>query len=152
RYVLAGFIGLCIGLNVWAMELLRAKKIASSGGTARTAEKFLSEAGAPAPVARFFGRVGYPFVQPAGWLFALAHHAPAASFEGVVGNFILDRDGQWMHVQQSALAFDDSARPNAVSGLAIRSPKGPAEVTGPVRLLLFMFAKEPIVVHAVGAP
>jgi hypothetical protein len=150
RYVVGGFVGFCVVLNVWAMELLRAKKIASSGGNARTAEKFLSDAGAPAPVARFFGRVGYPFVQPAGWLFALAHHAPASAFEGVVGNFILDRDGQWMHVQQGALVFDDMARSNVVSGLSIRSPKGPADVVGEVRLLLFMFAKEPIVVHVIG--
>src|SRR5262249_51162885 len=137
RYVLGGFIGVCIVMNVWAMELLRAKKIASSGGNARTAAELFTDAGAPAPVARVVGRVGYPFVQPAGWLFALAHRAPASSFEGVVGTFILDRDGQWMHVQQNALVFDDMARSNAVGGLSIRSPKGPAEVVGPVRLLLF---------------
>src|SRR5262249_44953519 len=98
---------------------------------------------------RFFGRVGYPFVQPAGWLFALRHHVPVSTFEGVVGNLFLDRDGQWFQVQSRGVALSDDARPYAVEGLQL-GPKPPARVTGPVRLLLPFFAKEPILVHLVG--
>jgi hypothetical protein len=150
RPALAWFVGFCVVANIVAMELLRFRVIASSGAYARSAERFLTDMHAPRPVARFFGAVGYPFVQPVGWIFALWHRAPASAFEGVVGNWFLDRDGQWLQVQSKGMAFDDAARPYALSGLEIASPKGPATVTGPVRLLLPMFAKEAVVVKLVG--
>ncbi|MDB4967436.1 MAG: hypothetical protein JWN44_3125 [Myxococcales bacterium] len=150
RRCVAGFVGFCVVLNVVAMELLRFRVIASSGAYARSAERFLTDMHAPKPLARLFGVIGYPFVQPVGWIFALWHRAPASAFEGIVGNWFLDRDGQWMQLQQKGTAFDDSTRAYAVEGLSIASPGGPATVKGPVRLLLPMFAKEPIVVHLVG--
>lgn len=149
RRALAGFVALCIGMNVVTMELLRAKKIPSSGAYARSAERFLDDLHAPRPLARLFGVIGYPFVQPAGWLFALRWHVPVTTFEGVVGNWFLDRDGQWFQVQSKTLPLDDRARAYAVAGLEL-GKVAPATVTGPVRLLLPMFASEPIVVHLVG--
>lgn len=149
RAALAAFSVLCVLLNVVTMELLRAKKIPSSGAYARSAERFLDDLGAPRPLGRFFGAIGYPFVQPAGWLFALRWRVPASTFEGVVGNWFLDRDGQWFQVQSRALPLDATAAPYAVAGLALW-PKGPATVTGPVRLLLPMFAAEPILVRLFG--
>ena len=145
---MAAFVALCVLLNVVAMELLRAKQIPSSGAYARSAERFLDDLGLPR-LGRVFGVVGYPFVQPAGWLFALRHHVPASTFEDVVGNWFLDRDGQWLMVQSKGTAFDASARGYAVAGLAI-GDRPPARVTGPIRLLLPMFAAEPIVVHLGG--
>jgi hypothetical protein len=68
----------------------------------------------------------------------------------VVGNWFLDRDGQWLMVQSRGTALDDSARGYAISGLLVGPPKTPARVTGPIRLLLPMFAAEPIVVHLAG--
>jgi len=150
RRLVAAFVALCVLLNVAAMELLRARKIASSGAYACSAERFLTEIGAPPWLGRFFARVGYPFVQPAGWLFAQRHHVSASTFEGVVGNWFLDRDGQWFQVQSRGTALSEDARPYAADGLQL-GPKPPARVTGPVRLLLPMFAKEPIVVHLVGS-
>ena len=149
RAALAAFTALCVLVNVVTMELLRAKKIPSSGAYARSAERFLDDLGAPRPLARLFGVIGYPFVQPAGWLFALRWRVPASTFEGVVGNWFLDRDGQWFQVQAHTLPLDAGARAYAVAGLAL-SPKGPATVTGPVRLLLPMFAAEPIRVRLAG--
>jgi hypothetical protein len=149
RRAVAAFVAGCVAANVLAMELVRAKKIPSSGAYARSAERFLSELGMPG-LGRVFGFVGYPFVQPAGWLFALAHRAPVNAFEGIVGNWFLDRDGQWFQVQQRALPLDRDAQPYTMEGLALGAPKTPARVTGPVRLLLPMFAAEPIVVHLVG--
>ncbi|MCU1279857.1 MAG: hypothetical protein JWM53_3403, partial [bacterium] len=149
RRLVAVFVALCVLLNVVAMELLRAKKIASSGAYARSAERFLADCGLPG-VGRLFGALGYPFVQPAGWLFALVHHVPASTFEGVVGNWFLDRDGQWFQVQSRGIPLDDGARGYTISGLALGPPKTPARVTGPVRLLLPMFAAEPVVVRLVG--
>jgi hypothetical protein len=148
RRILAGFGALCIALNVWAMELLRAHRIASSGAYARTAEYFFGEIKAPPALGRFFGAVGYPFVQPAGWIFALAHHTRASAFEGIVGNFILDRDGQWMQLQNRSLPIDASTRPYVSDGLDLAQK--PARVTGPVRILVPLFARETVGVHVRG--
>ena len=107
------------------------KKIASSGAYARSAERFLSDCGLPR-LGRLFGVIGYPFVQPAGWLFALAHHVPASTFEGVVGNWFLDRDGQWFQVQSHGARARRGARAaTSSSGLQLGIPKTPARVTGP---------------------
>jgi hypothetical protein len=149
RRVVAGFVALCMVLNVAAMELLRGKKIASSGAYARSAERFLADCGLPS-VGRLFGAVGYPFVQPAGWIFALVHHVPASTFESVVGNWFLDRDGQWFQVQSRGVPLDEGARGYTISGLALGPPKTAAHVTGPIRMLLPMFASEPVIVHLVG--
>jgi hypothetical protein len=149
RRLVAAFVALCVILNVAAMELLRGKQIPSSGAYARSAERFLADCGMPR-LGRVFGAIGYPFVQPAGWLFALWHHVPVSTFENVVGNWFLDRDGQWLMVQSRGTPLDDSARGYAISGLVLGPPKTPARVTGPIRLLLPMFAAEPIVVHLAG--
>ena len=150
RRLLAAFVALCVLLNVLAMELLRAKKIPSSGAYARSAERFVADCGLPA-LGRLFGVIGYPFVQPAGWLFALAHHVPASMFESVVGNWFLDRDGQWLQVQSRGTAFDEIGRGYVASGMAFApAPRTSGRVVGPVRMMLPMFAQEPIVVHLVG--
>lgn len=149
RRLVAAFVAFCVLLNVLAMELLRAKTIPSSGAYARSAERFLGDLGLPG-LGRVFGVVGYPFVQPAGWIYALWHHVPASTFEDVVGNWFLDRDGQWLMVQSRGTALDETARGYVLGGLAVGPPKTPARVTGPIRMLLPMFAAEPIVVHLAG--
>src|SRR5439155_24630570 len=66
RRILAAFVTFCVVANVVTMELMRFRVIASSGAYARTAEYFLTEMHAPHWLARTFGVIGYPFVQPAG--------------------------------------------------------------------------------------
>jgi len=149
RRLVAGFVALCVLLNFVAMELLRAKKIPSSGAYARSAERFVADCGLPG-LGRVFGVIGYPFVQPAGWLFALAHHVPASMFENVVGNWFLDRDGQWLQVQSRGTTFDEIGRGYVAGGLAFAPPRTSGRVTGPVRMLLPMFADEPINVRLLG--
>lgn len=152
RRALVGFVGFCIVLNCITMELLRWKAIPSSGAYARSAQRFLDDLHAPAPLGRFFGAVGYPFVQPAGWLFAARWHVPVAAFEGIVGNWLLDRDGQWLSVQTHLLPLTRAdAGPNVIEGLTLASGDTPARVDGPVRMLLPMFASEPIGVRVLGA-
>ena len=75
----------------------------------------------PRGSARVFGVIGYPFVQPAGWLFALWHHVPASTFEDVVGNWFLDRDGQWLQVQSQAAPRSTRARAATPSPGSVRS-------------------------------
>jgi hypothetical protein len=145
RRFVAGFVALCLLLNLYAMEMVRWRWVPSSGGYARTAGKWLDEAHAPTWLSRFFEKVGYPFVQPVGWLFALYHHAPASAFEGVVGTFILDRDGQWFTVLLKTVPFDTFNHAMVVEGLALseNADQSPAvATTGRVRLLLSMFASE----------
>jgi hypothetical protein len=146
RRLILAFAFLCVTLNLAAMELLRAHRIASSGAYARPAEYMLTEElKAPRWLGRLFGTVGYPFVQPVGWLFALWHHVPVSTFEGLVGNFFLDRDGQWFQVQAHELPLGANARNYVVAGVDY-APKS-LRVTGPMRLVLPMFAKEPIGVN-----
>jgi len=135
-------------LNLVTMELLRAKKIPSSGAYARSAERFLDDLGMHR-LGRVFGVIGYPFVQPMGWLFAAYWHAPASAFEDLVGNWFLDRDGQWLRVQTGGVDLNRAASGFVLYGLALGSDP-PARVTGPARFLLPMFAHEPIVVHLRG--
>jgi hypothetical protein len=153
RRAVGAFVALCLLLNVLAMELVRARKVASSGGYARTAGKWLEEAGAPPWLSRLLEKTGYPFVQPAGWLFALWHHAPVSSFEGVVGTFFLDRDGQWFTVLLKTMPFERFNHSFVVEGVELpeNAEKQPARVTGRVRLLLSMFASERIEVQLLGA-
>ncbi len=151
RRTLAAFVALCLVLNVGAMELMRNGKIPSSGAYARSAQRFLDDLHAPAPLGRFFGAIGYPFVQPAGWLFALRWHAPLTAFEGIVGNWLLDRDGQWLSVQTHILTLNRvDAGANVLSGLTLNTD-APARVTGPIRMLLPMFAAERLGVRILGA-
>jgi hypothetical protein len=152
RRAMVGFAALCVGLNVLAMELVRKpKRVASSGGYARTAARWLEEAHAPVWMQNFFEKVGYPFVQPVGWIFALQHQAPLSAFESVVGNLMLDRDGQWMVVTTKTINLDRFNRAIMIEGL--EPPPGdnqPSRVTGRVRLLLGMFASESCLVDVVG--
>ncbi len=150
RRAVASFCALCLLLCVFAMEMQRQRKTQSSGGYARTAGRYLADAGAPRWLQNFFLRVGYPFVQPMGWLYAIRHHVSASAFEGVEGNFLLDREGQWFTVLNKSVAFDQNAGPYVASGLAVGADA--ATVTGPVRVLLPMFAREPIKVQAIVTP
>jgi hypothetical protein len=144
RRLLVGFTALCVALNLLAMEMVRQRRTPSSGGYARTAEKWLDEARAPKWMQRLFARTGYPFVQPVGWLFALKHRVPASAFEGVVGNFLLERDGQWFTVLSKSLPLVRGNQSYVAGGLDLPvSEKEAAIVTGQVRLVLPMFAAEP---------
>jgi hypothetical protein len=92
-------------------------------------------------------------VQPVGWLYALKWHASVNAFEGVVGNFQLDTDGQWFTIlpdgKQITLNWD--RRANVAAGLDVpRDKKQPTRVTGPVRLLLYMFDTQGVAIKVTG--
>jgi hypothetical protein len=151
RRLLVGYAVFCVALCLFTMEMQRNHGVPSSGGYARTAAKYLEQAHAPVWMQRLFDRVGYPFVQPAGWIFAAWHRAPVSAFEGVVGNFQLDRDGQWFTLLPDArvLPTDWDHRANLIEGFEVQ--RKDARVTGPARMLVSMFAREPATVKLVGA-
>lgn len=150
RIAVVCFAAFCVIFNVTLCELLRQKKIRSSGAEARALASWLEvDLHAPAWLVRTAEYTGYPFVQPVGWLFAARHRVLPATFESVVGNSVLERDGQWMQVLSNKLPLDRAHRYYAASGLRWSTPTA-AEVTGPVRLFLPMFAKESAEVVGLG--
>lgn len=150
RHIVLAFGVLCLCWNLALTELIRTRTLRSSGAEARAFSSLLEvELHAPRWLCTLAERVGYPFVQPAGWLFAAWHRMPPTAFEAVVGNTLLDRDGQWMQVMNHTLSMDRSRRPYVARGLSWPTEKV-AQVTGPVRMLLPLFAKEPIVVTLKG--
>ncbi len=150
RQILHGLVVLCALVNLYCMELVRNHWLASSGAYPRTLGKFLQEAHWPRTWADRADRFGFPLAQPAGWLYALYHHVPVSTFDGVAGGFLLERDPQWRaNVLTPSLVLDRLRHANAVAGLAI-TDTGPARVTGPVRLMVDLFAREPFRVDLVG--
>jgi hypothetical protein len=96
--------------------------------------------------------VGYPFCQPAGWIYAIAYRAPVNTFEGVVGSHLLERDSR-IHgvVMNGGFSF---AEPGwyVLEGI-VGKPVGKARevaVARRVRLLIPLFAREPIRVALTG--
>jgi len=152
KRVVVAYAALCIALCIFTMEMQRLRKTQSSGGYARTGQRYLEDVGAPRWAQIAVEKIGYPFVQPAGWLFALRHRVGASAFEGIVGNFMLDREGQWFTVLNKSLVFDWDRRVYVASGLELThdANKAPSIVTGHVRVLPSMFASEPITVQAIG--
>lgn len=150
RLAILGFTAFCVVFNVTLTELLRLRKLRGSSAEARSLASWLEyDLRAPGWAVRLAENVGYPFVQPAGWLFAAWHHVKPAAYESVVGNSMLEREGQWMQVLANKLPLDRGHRFYAASGLRWPTPAA-AEVTGPVRLLLPMFARESANVVAIG--
>jgi hypothetical protein len=148
--VLLTFVAFCLVFNGVLVELLRQRKIHGSGAEARSLAAVLeSDLQAPAWMVRTAEDVGYLFVQPAGWIFAAWHHMKPAAYESVAGNFLLDRDGQWLRIMNQSLPLDRSHRWYVASGMVWRDDKA-AEVIGPVRMLFPLFAKEAVEVLAVG--
>lgn len=112
-----------IGWNSLLVELVRLRKIKSSSSGAFPASVWVGWAEGPAWLARAFDRVGFPFTQPAGLIFSLAYHVPPRVFEGVVGNYLLDRDiGFRALVTTRTISFSDPWATYVVEGAP--SPAG----------------------------
>ena len=95
--------------------------------------------------------LGSPLVQPAGWLFALRHHALATAWESVDGSYLAERNEHDFALS----GVDWSFVPPEASGLALIAAggePGPDGVTvrGELRLLLQPFAREPLELRLSG--
>ncbi len=150
RRALVVFVGFCICLNLALMELLRERKIASSGSQTRSlAVELEQKLHAPSWLVATAARVGWPFTQPASLIWSLGHGSSAAGFETVVGDLTMERDGQWLTLIQKSVDLSRSGRFHVPRGLAWGAA-GPGRVTGPVRVLLHLFADEPVEVDLIG--
>jgi hypothetical protein len=152
RRILVGYAVFCIALCLFTMEMQRAHGVPSSGGYARTASRYLEQVHAPGWTQSLFAHIGYPFAQPAGWLFALWHRSHVDSFEGTVGNFQLDRDGQWFTIlpEGKTLPLDWDHRAQILGGLTVQKGVKEALVTGKIRILVSMFARERVTIGVEG--
>lgn len=92
RGVLCVVTALLILWNGLLMELMRQRKTKSSSAGAYPASTWVEWAKGPKWLVRTFERVGFPFVQPVAWIYGAIYHMPSAAFEGIVGNYILERD------------------------------------------------------------
>lgn len=133
------------GLNVTLVELVRRRRLPDSGAAAQPAFHLAQLAGGPQWLVGLL-RYGYPFAQPAGLVFALRHHAPLTAWEGVVGNYALEREAHDLSVRG---ALWDFRRPEAerfvIEGLLTApADAGGRPVGARVRMLLQPFARTAI--------
>jgi hypothetical protein len=153
RRATVGFVALCVALTTGAAGLQQRSKSRSTSAMARTRGAWLREVKGPEWLARLLETTGDPFVQPAGGLFALLHRAPLASFEAVVGQAMLERDGQWFQVipDSKSIPVDRAHRFQLLGGLDFPERPGAARVTGPIRALVPLFLAEEVAVVLVGS-
>jgi hypothetical protein len=152
RRALVWFLAFTTVLNVTTIILLHARKMSSPGSITRSMAQVLEyDFHAPSWMVEAARYVGYPFVQPAGWIWAAIHHTRPAVFEVVEGTFMLDRDGQWMTVLDREIVLTRKNRDFVASGMRWTKEEGPAEMTtGDARIFLPMFAKEIVDLTVVG--
>jgi hypothetical protein len=148
RRVLAVCCGLAVAYNGLLMELVRRQKVKSSGSGAFPAATWIKWAGGPAWLGAALDKVGYPFSQPAGWIFALAYHVPPSAFEGVVGNYIPERDCRIHSISyRGAIDFADpgSFVVEGIAGPPVGKPGAQLVPVAPrVRVLVPLYAKAPV--------
>jgi hypothetical protein len=163
RIALALCAVLAVSWNGLLLELMRQRRIKSSSSGAFPASVWVRWAKGPEWLGHVFDRVGFPFVQPANLLFSLWHGVPIRAFEGIVGNYPLERDILHRSLVTSRsiqLAGGDytfvvsgvQPVPNPVSGNSSVRASEPN-----VRLLIPLRAREPLRLHLVadlgpGAP
>jgi hypothetical protein len=146
--LLALLLVLFAATNLLLADLQRRRILPSSGRQAMPAWRWVRMAGGPGWLARLLAR-GYPFVQPAGWLFAWRHNVHTTAWEGVVGNYALEREAHDL-TAISGERWDlrsEFAADFVVEGLLPADADSAARgrpVARRVRLLLQPFAREPI--------
>ncbi len=91
-YVLIACAVVLVAYNGLLMELVRLRRVKSSSSGAFPAAEWVRWAKGPAWLEHALTRFGYPFAQPASLIYALAYHIPPSAFEGIVGNYFLERD------------------------------------------------------------
>ena len=148
---LLAFVVFTTLLNLVCVELLRFRKMGSPGGTSRSFAQVLEyDLHAPSWLVSVARNVGYPFCQPAGWIWSALHHAKPAAFELTKGAFLLDRDSQWRTLLNHTLELGRKYRDSVAEGLRWTDDKSPPTVEGPVRMFAEMFAQELVDVTVVG--
>jgi hypothetical protein len=153
RPALAVVMALLVALNFLQMELMRNMRIKSSGSWSFPAATWVRWADGPRWLASALERVGWPFAQPAGWIWSLVYHVPTSTFEGVVGGYLLERDCR-IHsvVAHGGFSFAEPAKyvPEGIVGPPDAAKPPSVPVARRVRVLVPLFAVEPLRVGVTG--
>ncbi|HEX2571932.1 MAG TPA: hypothetical protein VH877_20485 [Polyangia bacterium] len=147
---------LAVAWNGLLMELVRQRYVKSSGAGAYAASDWVRWAKGPAWLGQALDRFGFPFNQPAGWIYAWIYGVPPATYDGVVGSYMLERDW-FVHdvIHVPGFAFEDG-RAFVVGGVVPpppeRWPRGTAvPASGPrLRVLVPLVGREPVRVRLTG--
>ncbi|MCS6913275.1 MAG: hypothetical protein RMK29_08430 [Myxococcales bacterium] len=149
RAVLGALLVVLLAWNLCLGELLRRRKIKNSAVGAFPLVQWVRWAGGPPWLERWAARWGYPPAWPAAWAYALIYRMPAVHFEGMVGNYLLERDWRVRsYILTPGFAFAE-APAYVISGVAPPPPggwrAGQGVPAGPeVRLLVPLSAREPV--------
>lgn len=142
-------VGGVVLLTLWnglLMELVRNRHIKNTSSLAAPASVWVAWAQGPAWLGRALDTVGYPFVQPVGWLYALWYRMPARNFEGLIGNYLLERDWKVhaLMLKESILLTETPWY--LVEGQCPELPAPPKHVAvgSSVRLVIPLSAREPL--------
>jgi hypothetical protein len=145
RRALIGLAALAVLYNGLLMELVRQRYLKSSGAGAFPTATWVRWGRGPALLGRIFEKIGYPFCQPAGWIYSLVYRVPPSAFEGVVGNYLPERDWRTHAVAVGGFDFTEAeAQRFVVEGIAGPPVAGAAPVARRVRVLVPMFAREAV--------
>lgn len=153
RVVLCVVTALLILWNGLLMELMRQRKTKSSCAGAYPASTWVEWAKGPSWLVRTFERVGFPFVQPVAWIYGAIYHMPSAAFEGIVGNYILERDWKVRSFILTPKILFREQQSYVIEGVSRVGweKKGSGVVTGPtVRLVLPFSAVETVTLELTG--
>ncbi|MSP61064.1 MAG: hypothetical protein EXR72_12110 [Myxococcales bacterium] len=146
---------LAVLYNGLLMELVRQGKMKSSGARAAPASTWIAWAKGPKWLGRVLDVTGYPFCQPAGWIYSLIYRVPPGTFEGVVGGYIVERDCRIHGVAtNTSIAFTDPLQhvPEGIIGPAVgKGAERAVPVARRVRLLIPLFTAETLRAKLSGA-
>lgn len=141
-FLLASWASLLLAYNGLLMEAVRTRRIKSSSSGAYPAAQWARWLHAPPAIEKALARFGYPFAQPAGWLYAAWYSIPPSAFEGIVGNYFLERDWRL----RSYIIGPRSVSLREPSPYLFRD-RGQTPGTEQRRLLLPLYIREPLEVR-----
>ncbi len=142
RLLLAAAGAIAASSELQYTERLRVERASDTSHRAERHSVKLRERGAPEALSALVERAGSPFVQPAGWLFALRYRVRPSAFESIVGTYAFERD--WRDrdalLYRHEWSLDDA--PEFIVQGAIRSPTGARSAEGSLRILVPMMFRE----------
>ena len=113
---------------------MRTRRTKSSSAGAYSAATWIRWAKGPDWLARTLERTGYPFLQPASALYAVAYQTSLHSVENILGNFVNERDWRIRdYVLTPLLTSPSEAGSNVAARVRVLVP---LVVSEPLRLIL----------------
>lgn len=139
RVLVVVAVAALIAYNGLLMELVRTRRVKSSAGGAFAAAEWVRWAQGPSWLGRALTAVGYPFAQPASWIYSQVYRIPPAASEGILGNYLMERD--W---RIRSFIIGSSAVPLSSPSPYLFVSKNPPPGTQVLHLILPLYTREPL--------